>query len=219
MMNRIPIGLKKKMTENVSAIINPIPGLYYYPNFLSSNEGECLWNNLQSDSNWVGVTESANARRVIHYGYIYSYTGGKLQKTEPIPLIYSDLIERFQKIIDSENLARPIPQFDQLIINQYLCGQGIAAHIDDISKFDSIIACITLGSGVTINFKKKTGDNNTEKPVTYSLYVEPNSLYIMSGDSRYIWQHAIPHRKKDLVGDLNIPRGKRISLTFRTAIV
>ena len=232
---KIPLRLKKMVdtTTQLMAPISSIPGLYYYPNFLTSSEGESIWNCLQSDTHWVGVTSNPTSRRVIQYGYLYGYTGGALEPTDPIPEIYSSMMDRFQKIIGEKFSPDPLliksnqtqfekeggpmgghgglPQFDQLIINQYLPGQSIAPHIDKPSQFGPYIVCVTLGSGVEIQFSK-TGEETT------SIYVEPNSLYIMSGDARYTWKHGIASRKSDLVADKKIVRGTRISLTFRTAL-
>jgi alkylated DNA repair dioxygenase AlkB len=47
------------------------------------------------------------------------------------------------------------------------------------------------------------------------VYVAPDSLYIMSGEARYIWKHSMLSRKTDMVDGKRIKRGRRISLTFR----
>ena len=49
----------------------------------------------------------------------------------------------------------------------------------------------------------------------YELYVKPQSLYIMSGDSRYEWKHSMTGKKYDIIEDKKIKRGRRISITFR----
>ena len=68
--------------------------------------------------------------------------------------------------------------------------------------------CITIGGGITIDFTK--GNE------IISVYVEPKSAYIMSGDSRYKWKHGIRKVKKDVVNGVKIPRTTRYSLTYRT---
>jgi hypothetical protein len=54
-----------------------------------------------------------------------------------------------------------------------------------------------------------------EKKVEYEKYVEPNSLYIMSGDARHIWTHEMPSIKYCIVNKIKIPRNRRVSITFR----
>tara|TARA_B100000900_G_scaffold387128_1_gene378106 strand:- start:1267 stop:1455 length:189 start_codon:yes stop_codon:yes gene_type:complete len=46
------------------------------------------------------------------------------------------------------------------------------------------------------------------------LYVNPNSLYIMSSDSRYLWSHEMAQKKYDIVDNIKINREHRISVTF-----
>jgi alkylated DNA repair dioxygenase AlkB len=51
------------------------------------------------------------------------------------------------------------------------------------------------------------------------IYVKPNSLYIMSGDSRYVWSHSMPVKKSDVVNGIKIKRDRRISITFRNVFI
>lgn len=80
--------------------------------------------------------------------------------------------------------------FNQCIVNNYEAGQGISKRTD-VSSYGDVIGCYTFGSGATMVFKKYT-----EK---YELYVEPNSLYIMSGDARYKWTHEMLGKHSDMV--------------------
>ena len=50
------------------------------------------------------------------------------------------------------------------------------------------------------------------------LYLPQRSLLILSGEARYNWSHGIVQRRKDIVNQQLIPRGTRVSLTFRTAL-
>jgi alkylated DNA repair dioxygenase AlkB len=182
-----------------------ILGLSYYPDFLTPERLNKITADLETNTNWVGVSTSKKARKVIQYGYTYSYAGGSLRSTDPIPDIYAI----------SENLSRVSPELqnwipNQLIINQYLPGQGIAAHIDHTARFGDKIACVTIGSGIEIEFTR-----GAEKK---TIYVEPNSLYVMSGEARYKWKHEIIARRADLVDGKTIPRGTRVSLTYRVIL-
>lgn len=236
-MSRIPIKLKNTSPVDVPLSIPVSPqlpsGLYYIPNFITQTESETILSELATNPNWVGVTVAENSRRVIHYGYLYSYTGGPLQPTEPIPCLYDSIRSRIGSLCSSTSslcvFENPLtafenpfstveqeiqtvtsPKFDQLIINKYLSGQGIASHIDHTTNFGPVIACLTLGSGVEIQFTRP-------KHESFKIYTEPNSLYIMSGDARYFWKHGIAQRKNDTVDGKIRPRGTRISLTFRHA--
>jgi len=60
---------------------------------------------------------------------------------------------------------------------------------------------------------------HTETREKMPLLLEPRSLVILSGDARYRWQHAIPHRKTDRYNGQIFSRGRRLSLTFRKMII
>lgn len=173
-----------------------VPGLYYVPNYLSTEEQELLTQELLK-STW----NMSLSRRTLHYGYNYSYSNKGLTKIADIPELYKNLIskDRINNAIKIDLLKDE--NFDQLIINEYVSNQGIAKHIDKVNIFGPIIICISLGCSTNITFRK---DNNT-----FVQFVEPNSLYIMSGDARYTYTHEI---KKQ------VQKGIRYSLTFRTVI-
>jgi len=90
----------------------------------------------------------------------------------------------------------------QIIINEYVPGQGISKHIDDPKQFGEWIMCISLGSHVEMTFDD------------YDISLNPCSLVVMTGDSRYKYTHQIKSRKSDK----GIPRTTRVSITFRFRI-
>ena len=207
-MSKIALKLKSVLVTPIDKCESP-QGLFYYPNFLTVDEGISLTTELDGSQKWTGVSSSENSRRVIHYGYTYPYGGGNLIITDPIPSTYTSLLSRVDTTIKDNEAIKKLDQLDQLIINQYLPGQNIAPHIDDPSKFGPVVVCFTIGSGVSIDFTR-------DGFPTYSIYVEPNSLYVMSGESRSLWRHSIAKRKNDVVLGKTIPRGVRRSLTFRS---
>lgn len=98
---------------------------------------------------------------------------------------------------------------DQLIINEYLPGQGIAEHIDCEPCFGDIVASLSLGSGCTMDFTEVATE------VKRSVFLPRRSLVIISEDARYKWKHGIAKRKSDMMGGQKTARGRRISITFR----
>ena len=182
--------------------VQGIPGLYYVPNAVAPERATHLLKSLLSRDDWFGVSASTKSRRVLQFGYEYNYrTGGVLSPLPPPPpnvqALVTDIIRPLGIVPDDKVL-------NQCIVNKYEPGQGIGAHVD-VTTFDDYICCFTLGSGTEMVFTK--GANKR------SLYVSPGSLYIMSGEARYRWKHAMPARKRDK--DYG-PRGTRLSVTFRT---
>jgi len=130
-------------------------------------------------------------RRTQHYGYEYNYTTKDASKAAPpIP-------EWCQFVIDRLNLSeRP----DQMIVNEYCSGQGIAAHIDNTKIFGDTIVSVSLGATVTMDFSRK----QEKQPVV----LPRKSAVILKDDARYQWFHGISTSavKKGM---------RRVSLTFR----
>lgn len=195
-------------------------GFYYFPNFLTSEEENQIMEYLNNNSEWFSVIPNTKSRKVIHYGYEYPYqmaalsksnSNANLKKIQDIPEIFAKIIK---KVYDIPNLITLLDKydFDQLIINKYDPGQGISPHIDSTKFFDKIIVCITIGSGINIEFQKLNSNNKFE------AYVEPKSLYVMSGDARYKWTHSISKKNSDVHNNFIVPRKTRISLTFRKVL-
>lgn len=171
-------------------------GLFYYPGIVPTELSELVLSDLESGE-YSHVT-GPKSRRVRHYGFEYNYRSGTSKKEiEPIPELY----QRLAELVPLDFTP------NQVIINEYMPGQGIGAHID-AKYFGPVIACFTFGSGATMEFSR--GEDKFE------LFTEPNSLYVMSGEARAEWKHQMRPRKSDRVDGKKITRGKRISVTYRT---
>lgn len=186
--------------------IQEVPGLYYIPNYLNKKEITSIETYLKTtgEENFEGISKKNSSRRVIQYGYIYSYDRSGVNETTPIPNLFLKLIkaEKINNILEKE-LIKDLS--DQLIINEFLSGQGISHHTDHEKYFGSIILCISVGCKTNIEFINK--ETNCKKIIN----VDIGSLYIMSGDSRYKWTHGII---KDLKNS-NKKEKPRYSLTYR----
>lgn len=187
-----------------------IPGLFLIKDVID-NEKELI-EHIDSEGNWNPITNSDRSRRVQHYGYKYKYmTGEPGEKCDPIPLFLKRCKKVLKKICKEIGIYDTSQPFNSCIINEYLPGQGIAAHTDHY-KFGSIIGCFTIGSTASMVFTPR-GSGKERHVVT--IRPEPGSLYIMSGDARKHWKHGIPARKGDKVDGERVERDRRISVTFR----
>jgi alkylated DNA repair dioxygenase AlkB len=152
-------------------------------------------------------------RRVQHYGYKYDYKARKIDRSMYLGTLPTWAQPITQRLL-SEGYMQDIP--DQLIINEYQPGQGIAAHVDCIPCFGSIVCSLTLGSQCVMELTEVAGVGDQ------SLLLESGSLLVLAGESRYQWQHRIPARKSDKINGLLLRRERRerrVSLTFRTVII
>ncbi len=181
-----------------------INGLIYVLDYLSADEQAALLGRVDAQP-WLNVLK----RRVQHYGYRYDYTrhlANEERYLGPLPEWVAALAERL--VAEGHSPAR----CDQVIVNEYEPGQGISAHVDCVPCFGDTIFSISLGSPCVMLFCHLRDGRQ------HALCLEPGSLLIMRSEARYAWKHAIPARKNDVVDGVARPRGRRISLTFRTVI-
>lgn len=179
-------------------------GLIIIPNFISDEAALNLLDKIDQ-SPWITDLK----RRVQHYGYKYDYSNraaGPSSYLGPLP----DWAENLANTLYDRHFFKRPP--DQVIVNEYLPGQGISAHIDAVQSFGDIIASLSLNSTCMMDFVKN-GDQSKQK---YHQILYPNSLAILSGPARYDWTHEIPARQSDMINGIKHPRGRRVSLTFRT---
>ncbi len=182
-----------------------IPGLFYFRNIVHPGLLENVTEFLDTTDDWFSVGTSKNSRQVAHYGFKYNYVSGDVSEKAPdFPECFRDL----QEVIRWTGVVPDTTPLDQCLVNRYLSGQGINAHTDT-TKYGDYICCFTFGSGAEMEFTRDGFD-----PVT--LFTEPGSLYIMSGESRYKWKHEMRARKSDLIDGARHQRGIRTSVTFRS---
>jgi len=181
-----------------------IIGLYYIPLIPTLPIPECA-----TSEGYVQVF-SSGGRKVKQYGYEYDYLTKSIYKPAesfPPELVELASIARFECL--ARGLIDHTYEFNQCIINKYEVGEGISAH-SDLHKYGKVIACFSFGGGAYMHFMK----NQKPDSIT-NLYVEPSSLYIMSGPSRYEYTHEMKRRKTDMVNGRRINRSTRYSITFR----
>lgn len=179
-----------------------ISGLAYIADYIDTTTEAALIETSDAQP-WLNDLK----RRVQHYGYRYDYKVRGLARDlylGPIP----EWLEPFCHKLQSEGYFRQTP--DQVIVNEYLPGQGIASHTDCIPCFGGTIASISLSAGCQMDF--------AQGAIKTQYYLEPRSLLVLSGEARYQWKHGIAARMSDKIDGLALPRSRRLSLTFRTVI-
>jgi len=192
--------------ENQSEIVSQISGLTYMPNFVTPKEHEVLWNAIDKEEWQIDLK-----RRVQHYGWKYDYKARSIDYS----MYLGELPDWGKPIAERLYTYELFPEVpDQMIVNEYEPGQGIAHHVDCEPCFGSNIATISLGSPCIMEFIHIKTKEKLE------VRLEPESLAVFSGEARYSWKHGIPARIKDKIDDnRSIKRERRISLTFRNVII
>jgi alkylated DNA repair dioxygenase AlkB len=179
-----------------------VPGLRYVAEYLAPDVHDAL---LAAADAQPWQQPSFIGRRVQVYGYTYNHTRGGIYRIGDLPHWVTSLAEDLVR----DRLMTSPP--DQLIVNEYPSGTGIQPHVDH-AAFDDTIVSISLGSGCVIELGRPLA------PPTESVFLEPRSALVLSGDARHHWTHGIPARDSDLWDGVERPRGRRLSLTFRTML-
>lgn len=181
-----------------------IPGLTYLPEFITADEEGALMEVVNQ-----GIWRHDLKRRVQHYGYRYDYKARSVLEGAYIGELPNWLAQHALKL-KKQGWFLQAP--DQVIVNEYMPGQGIAPHVDCEPCFGDRIASLSLGSDCVMDFiHVHTGDKQ-------SLVLERRSIVLLTGEARYLWQHGIAARKADRRNGGLYKRSRRISLTFRNVI-
>lgn len=178
-----------------------VQGLVYMPRFLSPEEQIDILAAVDNEP-WQNDLK----RRVQHYGYKYDYKARAVNHSMYVGPLPPFAVEVARQLI-SCGLITEFP--DQLIVNEYKPGQGISAHIDCEPCFQNTIVTVSLGSTCEMDFI------SLESGEIRSTLLETGSALVLRDAGRYQWMHCIRARKSDH----GVPRGRRVSLTYRNVIL
>ena len=131
-----------------------VSGLQLLPDFITGAEESALLRLL--DARWE--RGAIKTRAVCHFGYAFDYEchacpPGSERLAPPMAALSAaapGLLERIASLLTREGL--PVP--DQATANQYLPGQGIAAHVDTVGAFADGICSLSLGADTVMQFKQ-----------------------------------------------------------------
>eukprot|EP01064_Diplonema_japonicum_P010616 TRINITY_DN17856_c0_g1_i1.p1 TRINITY_DN17856_c0_g1~~TRINITY_DN17856_c0_g1_i1.p1 ORF type:complete len:422 (+),score=152.23 TRINITY_DN17856_c0_g1_i1:39-1304(+) len=200
---------KKKTRREEVEISTPPEGLLYIPEFLTEEEERMIINWVY-DNSWDD-NEGKMKRRVKQYGYRFMHENGStLAPADPVPEFLRFLIERMKRITGEGTFPIPQEDPDQILINEYLPGQGIKSHLDKRDLFDGIISSISLNSDCVIQLK-----NNGK---VFNQVLQRRSYFSLTGEARNEWQHGIQGQTHDVIHGVMKPRDTRVSITFRRVL-
>lgn len=178
-------------------VADPVPGLSYWPDFITPEQGARLLESVDAHA-WRAEYQ----RRTQSFGPgRYASTG---QSRPPLP---QSLLMLARKLTQS-GIFDYVP--DCAGANEYLPGQGIAAHKDIDSGSTRTVAIVSLGSTAVMRFTRMGHAD-------HDVFLAPLSLLVMQGEARTRWFHAIAGRHADRLGGVVMPRSRRVSLIFRGA--
>ena len=176
-----------------------LPGFYLYNDLIDEEFERQL------------LSELDNQRWIVDYARRLQYYGYRNELEDPYDLIpFPVEMPRLMRALSEKLVAKNIVQLqpDQVIVNEYVPGEGIRPH-KDRDYYENQICGVNLGSGCIMRFIR---GNNQE---VIDIEVPQRSVYVMQDDARKKWNHAIPPRKKDINDGIVKHRERRISITYR----
>ena len=170
-------------------------GFRHAPGFLGIDEEADLLSRFAGltfrEMKMRGVTAR---RRVIQYGWHYSFESFRMTEAAPIPEFLYPVRERAATFAGVEP-----GRLSEALLMEYSPGAAIGWH-RDAPPF-GVVTGISLGAACRFRFRRgKIGAWEN-----YELPLEPRSIYVLDGPARSEWQHSIPAVK-----------ALRYSITFRT---
>jgi alkylated DNA repair dioxygenase AlkB len=188
------------------------PGFHVFPDFVSPELEEELVCALHSSAPaWTDM----GVRRFKSYGPPYSFSKRTFvhsQSPTPLPAYATDrILPLVAALVPQSVYATPPAPPNQLVVNEYDAAREshILPHSDCENTIieDPILGlCLAAACTMTLILPKAASANGVS--IKRDVFLPRRCLYVMGGDSLYLWHHGIFRNKTE--------RGAiRYSLTFR----
>ena len=172
-----------------------IAGLEYRQAFITEAEERALIQRLEALDvapfrfhGWLGN------RKTKSFGWRYDFDDASFTPTEPIPAWLEPLRDRAAALAGVEP-----GEIHHALVARYDPGAGIGWH-KDRDVFERVVG-VSLHTPAILRFRQRSASGFRRA----SVEVEPRSAYLLSGPSRWDWEHRITPGER-----------LRFSVTFRT---
>lgn len=183
-----------------------IPGLTYIPNYIDLPEQNQLLKEID-EQEWA-IESVESTRRIQQHGYKYEYQNGILVACNYLGDL-PDWARGIANRLYGDRLTKIV--LDQATVNEYEPGQGLRSHIDCVTCFGDTLITLSLGSSYVMEFTHFQTQEKRE------ILLLPGSLLALKREARYLWQHGVMPRIRDIYRGQEFVRSRRVSLTFREA--
>ena len=133
-------------------------------------------------------------RLTVHYGSAYDFSRGRLDKAPPLPGWLIALRDKLAPLAGFDPQTLPAA-----LLIRYDPGAGIGWHRDR-PQYGEVLG-LSLGADCTMRLRRRTETGFERR----SLSLPARSLYRLSGEVRWEWEHSIVPMEE-----------RRWSVTFRT---
>jgi alkylated DNA repair dioxygenase AlkB len=186
----------------------PVAGVTYYPDFLTVEDADELFERLQSTCRWKQLPVRIFGRDVLQprltgfyagKGVRYVYSGLKLEGggwTREL-----DVLRQKVESCSGET-------FNSALLNLYRTGRDYMGwHRDNESALGKNPAIASVSLGAPRKFQLREYDTKTN---LVTLELSHGSLLLMKGESQHRWEHRLPKAPQ--------VNGQRINITFRRVL-
>ena len=189
----------------VDTDVSDVPGLEIREGFLTPEQQmDCVMRIDAAESEW----RYDLSRRVQHYGWRYDYKARVITPDMRIGALPDWLAKVAQELYNKTGRFDRVPE--QVIVNEYESGQGIAPHIDH-PGFGPTVCTISLLDDWNMDFYEDWKDK-------IPVLLRKGSCVLLTGLARSVWQHGIAPRRSEVMENGRRPRERRLSMTFRTVL-
>jgi alkylated DNA repair dioxygenase AlkB len=136
-------------------------------------------------------------RRIVSYGSSYDFSDNELRPAASVPEFLQDLRARAAQWIGISP-----DEFQHVLVAEYRPGTQLGWH-RDVPDFELVVG-ISLESECRMRLRPYPPAKGKD-PRAVAIELAPRSAYLIRGDARWNWQHAISPTKT-----------RRYSITFRT---
>ena len=120
-------------------------------------------------------------RQVTAFGLRYNTQTRRMEKATDLPGFLLDLRAKAASFA-----GLPADDFQQVLVTRYPPGVALGWHRDRL-HYNQIVG-VSLLSAANFRLRRRDG----ERWIRASQIVEPRSIYVMTGEARYVWEHSIP---------------------------
>lgn len=170
-------------------------GFVHRPDFVDAGEEEAILAEVRRlEFSDVRMRGQVARRRTAHFGWRYGYESARIEPGPPIPAFLLPLRAR-----TAELAGVVADEVVEVLVTEYPPGAGIGWHRD--APGFGIVAGVSLLGPCRFCFRQGEGERRRLQALT----LDPRSAYVLDGEARWQWQHAIAPVK-----------AARYSITFRT---
>ena len=196
--------------------MEPIPGLYIFPNFITEAEEAAILKELHDSERptaqkW-SVERHTGSHREKRWGVDHDLWSRELRPPKhALPDFMDDiLLPRFKRLACMKDC---IPNDVNAIEYRKSLGHSLAAHVDDRQKHKEPICNLSLAGDCYMTYRnvKRHHANNYTAPDEenkVAVLLQRRTLQVLTGRARYDYSHGIANA--DLPSD-----GCRVSVTMR----